>query len=149
VNKSNVRMRLLFAALALCVVGCSKNVGMSGKVTFSDDGSPLCKGTICFQSATGLSRGQLKEDGTFVVGSLKEKDGLPKGDYSVYFSGAVVPDGADSTGMPKAKSLIDMKFTSPEETPLKITVTRKDKLDLKVDRPEKDEYVTAKIQEAK
>jgi len=149
VNKLNVYKCLLFAALTLCVVGCGKNVGMTGKVSFSDDGSPLTKGTICFQSATALSRGQLKEDGTFVIGSEKEADGLPKGDYSVYFSGAVEVDGTDAAGMPRAKSLIDMKYTTPEQTPLKISVTGKDKLDLKVDRPEKDEYITAKIQEAK
>jgi len=148
VNKSNVYKCLLLATLTLCVVGCGKNVGMTGKVTFSDDGSPLTSGTICFQSATGLSRGQMKEDGTFVIGSEKEADGLPKGDYSVYFSGAVEIEGTDDMGMPKAKSLVDMKYTSPESTPLKISVTGKDKLDLKVDRPEKDEYVTATVQGA-
>ena len=136
---------LFLAALTLCVVGCGKNVGMSGKVTFSDDGSPLTKGTICFQSSTGLSRGQMKEDGSFVIGSLEEKDGLPKGDYVVYFSGAVEEDGVDASGMPKAKNLLDSKYTTPDATPLKISVTGKQKIELQVERPEKDEYVSAKL----
>ncbi|MBQ9812798.1 MAG: hypothetical protein IJM54_05745 [Thermoguttaceae bacterium] len=136
---------LLFAALLLCVVGCGKNVGMTGKVTFSDDGSPLTKGTICFQSATGLSRGQMNEDGTFVIGSFKKSDGLPKGDYVVYFSGAVEQDGVDASGMPKGKSLIDLKYTTPEDTPLKITVKGRQKIELQVERPETDTFMTPKL----
>ncbi|MBR4753173.1 MAG: hypothetical protein IK077_15590 [Thermoguttaceae bacterium] len=136
---------LLFAALLLCFVGCSKNVGMSGKVTFSDDGSPLTTGMICFQSATALSRGHMKEDGTFVIGSLKESDGLPKGDYVVYFSGATEQDGTDASGMPRFKSLLDLKYTSPEETPLKISVNGKQKIELQVELPETDTFITPKL----
>ena len=113
---------LLFAALLLCFVGCSKNVGMSGKVTFSDDGSPLTTGMICFQSATALSRGHMKEDGTFVIGS-----------------------GTDASGMPRFKSLLDLKYTSPEETPLKISVNGKQKIELQVERPETDTFITPKL----
>ncbi len=91
----------------------------------------------------------MKEDGSFVIGSLKESDGLPKGDYVVYFSGATEQDGTDASGMPKFKSLLDIKYTSPEATPLKVSVTGKQKIELQVERPEKDEYMSAKLPPAK
>ncbi|MDO4587409.1 MAG: hypothetical protein Q4C95_08945 [Planctomycetia bacterium] len=129
------------------IAGCSKNVGMSGTVTFSDDNSPLTVGTICFQSDSVFSRGKMKPDGTFVIGSEKEADGLPKGEYVVFFSGATEQDGTDDSGMPVFKSVVDLKYTTPEETPLKISVAGKQKIDLKVDRPSGDMKVAPNLTE--
>ena len=45
------RDRWVFFAVLLVFfvsVGCSKNVGLRGKVTFSDDGSPVSVGTVAF-----------------------------------------------------------------------------------------------------
>lgn len=127
------------------IAGCSKNVGMTGTVTFSDDNSPLTVGTICFQSDSIFSRGKMTSDGKFVIGSKEEADGLPKGDYVVFFSGATEQDGTDESGMPVYKSVIDLKYTTPEETPLKVSVTGKQKLDLKVDRPSGDTKVAPSL----
>jgi len=75
--------------LLALVVGCGNgNVGLKGKVTFSDDGSPLTTGTVAFRKDGKVAYGTLKADGTYVVGFEKEADGLPPGRYQVYISGA-------------------------------------------------------------
>lgn len=74
---------LLLTVLVLAAIGCGDKVAVRGKVTFSDDHSPLTVGQIRFQSGTVQARGTLKSDGTYVLGTVKEKDGVPKGTYNV------------------------------------------------------------------
>jgi len=83
---------LLF--LLLCSIGaCNKGyVPLSGKITFPD-GKPLTKGTVVFSTSSFQARGAIKEDGTYVLGSLSESDGLPPGQYNVRIDGAVEPTG--------------------------------------------------------
>jgi len=80
---------LLPAVLMLTAVGCGDKVPMRGKVTFSDDQSPLTVGQVTFSSNSVLARGHLKPDGTYVIGTDTEKDGLPKGTYTVSIQYAV------------------------------------------------------------
>ena len=80
---------LFLMALILTAVGCGDKVPMRGKVTFSDDGSPLTVGMVTFSSGSILARGHLKPDGTYVIGTDTEKDGLPKGTYIVSIEYAV------------------------------------------------------------
>ncbi|MDR2706705.1 MAG: hypothetical protein LBC02_13070 [Planctomycetaceae bacterium] len=128
----------LFVGLSLTLlllVGCGDKVGLGGKVTFSDDGSPLGTGTVCFETETYLARGTLKADGSYVVGSLSEKDGLPAGTYRVYISGAEKEIGQDKEGMAIMEPLIDTKFSSGSTSGLSIDVTASTKtFDIKVDR---------------
>ncbi|MGL4943310.1 MAG: hypothetical protein ACRC46_08980 [Thermoguttaceae bacterium] len=134
----------LLVAFGLLLSGCSKNVSMGGKVTFSDDGSPLSVGTVCFESATFLARGEIKPDGTYVIGSLSEKDGLPAGTYKVCIAGAAKEigktqidslSGTQMEGMPIYEPLIDEKFAKAATSGIEITVDNKTKsLDFKVDR---------------
>jgi len=77
---------LLFSVSVVAAIGCSDKVPMRGKVTFSDDQSPLTAGTVTFQSDTVLARGDLQPDGTYVLGTLKQADGIPKGTYHVTIS---------------------------------------------------------------
>jgi len=106
-----------------------------GKVVFSDDGSPVPIGTVCFETDTYFARGDLKPDGTFVVGSLKANDGLPSGKYRVYISGAQKSIGQDKEGMDIYASLIDEKFASGSTSGITIDVTsRKKYIEIKVDR---------------
>lgn len=120
---------LLFAA------GCGDKVHLGGKVTYSDDGSPLGVGTVCFETDSYLARGTLKADGTYVTGSLSEKDGIPPGTYRVYVAGAMREIGVDKSGMPLNEPLIDEKFASGASSGLVMTVDASTKkYDFQVDR---------------
>ncbi|MDR0327985.1 MAG: hypothetical protein LBI05_06800 [Planctomycetaceae bacterium] len=76
-----------FLFLLALLAGCGKNVGLKGKVTYSDDGSPVTAGTICFRKDGKIARGDIQEDGSFVVGFESEANGLPPGKYEVFFTG--------------------------------------------------------------
>ena len=92
----------ILTALIFTAVGCSDKVPMRGKVTFSDDKSPLTVGMVSFTSGSLLARGHLKPDGTYVIGTDTDRDGLPKGTYTVTISDAVEvkPGVPSSSGLP-------------------------------------------------
>ena len=107
----------------LLLTGCDTNVGLKGKVIFSDDRSPVPTGIVCFEMDNFLARGIINPDGTFVVGSLKAKDGLPKGTYRVYVSGAKKVIEPEKGGLEILEPLIDEKFTSGITSGIAIDVT--------------------------
>ena len=76
---------LFIAFVILAFVGCSQNVKLGGKVTFPD-GEPLTSGMIIFSNDDFLARAEIRSDGTYDVGSLAQKDGLPPGTYRVYIT---------------------------------------------------------------
>jgi len=127
----------------LFLVGCGKNVGLSGKVVFSDDKSPVPLGTVGLISESGTfsARGDIKSDGTFDVGSVKANDGLPPGKYRVSVSAmkltGMSPTGNDpeSSGDPVYELLIDPKYGNPDtsELTLEITSTKRN-FTIEVDR---------------
>ena len=144
-----------FAALILLsgILGCGPNVKFGGRVTYSDDDSPLTTGMVCFESNTFLARGPLDKDGCYDLGSLALNDGIPKGEYRVYVSGAdsveqvemkQVPGQADyvtSTGMSGTMAgqiftpLIDPKFTQGKTSGITVTIDGSSKkFDFQVDR---------------
>jgi hypothetical protein len=126
----------LLLLVSLFVGGCgSGKVGLGGKVTFSDDGSPLTVGTVWFTTGNFSARGDLTDNGAYTIGSIAQADGLPPGKYQVYVSGAVKPEPNDKGGMPKMLPLIDEKFTSAKSSGLEVEVTSSLKnFDFKVDR---------------
>lgn len=131
--KKNVAWLFLLGVLFL--TGCGNQVGLGGKVTFSDDGSPLTSGTVYLVEGNFMARGPIQSDGSYIVGSVKEGDGLPPGTYSVYVSGATKEAGTDASGMPTFESLIDDKFASAQTSGLTVTVpAEKNRFDFKVDR---------------
>ncbi len=143
-------MKYIFAALSLSVllfaVGCSGKVPLGGKVTFSDDGSPVTKGAVCFMSDTVLAQGGIKPDGTFQLGTDKATDGLPLGIYKVSIVGteevSYVEIPAVGTSPPGRreihKDLIDKKFSDPETSGLTFTVDGKQRVfNIEVDRAAK------------
>lgn len=130
---------LAFGIAALILVplfGCnSGQVGMGGRVTYSDTGEPLEAGTVSFTTPTFHARGEIQKDGKYTIGSFSEKDGLPPGKYQVYISGAVREEGRTPQGMPILVPLIDAKFTDPAKSGITCEVTAATKtLDIKVDR---------------
>jgi hypothetical protein len=120
---------LLFGCLSFS--GCNgKQVGLSGKIVFSDDGSPVTFGTVCFATSTFQAKGEIKKNGTFTMGSLSASDGLPPGTYQVYFLGLTEDLGGESI-----YSILDPKWNSPSTTDLTVTIEKTtSNLEIKVDR---------------
>ena len=115
------------------IVGCSGgNVGLRGVVTYSDDGTPMPVGTVVFRKDGKIARGDIKEDGTYIVGFDKETNGLPPGKYEVYISGARVVVGerpsSDDSMEYIYEQLIDMKYERPETSGLSVDVNASTKV---------------------
>ena len=134
----------------LLLTGCSDKIKLGGKVTFPD-GEPLETGTILFSKSDFLARAHIKPDGTYDVGSLGQKDGLPAGTYKVFITGAlktieIAPKGdapkiVNEMGDGEVKQtegfkpLIAQKYTSEETTPLTVTVPSVRAYNITVERP--------------
>ena len=151
-----IKRRYFSAVLfLLCgIIGCSQNVQFGGRVTFSDDGSPLTQGTVCFETDTFLARGELNKNGYYDLGSLKLKDGIPKGEYRIYIVGAESVEDAPSVPVPDGQaghlvtsrysgtmgdkiitSLIDQKYQSSKTSGLTVTIDGMSKtFDFRVER---------------
>ncbi len=129
----------LLLMLALCVcIGCSGKQPLGGKVTFSDDGTPVTTGSVFLETPTFQSSGSIRADGTYVVGSTGLDDGIPKGTYKVSIRGAesiTMVDGPGGSQTERRKSLIDPKYQSPSTSGLTFTVDGSTRtFDIKVDR---------------
>ena len=140
-------MTLLFCVLL--VAGCHGNVKVTGKVTFPD-GTPLTTGQVVFENETLSAMGKLSEDGSYTIGTQKEKDGIPKGKYRVAITGAVTyasaptpppaasgayNPGANSQPLPASVSLIHRKYRSVETSGLEVDITGSRTYDITVEKP--------------
>jgi len=122
--------------LLVIALGCSNNVPLRGTVLFSDNGEPVPRGLIMFESSNFMARGEIQSDGTFVVGSLRARDGMPPGDYRISIVGAiesyeVAPTGRTTTppGVAQAAPmnvipLIDPRYERASTSGLTVTVDR-------------------------
>ena len=121
--------------LFVFLTGCnSGKVPLQGKVTFSDDDSPV-SGTVYFQSDTFLARGELKSDGSYIIGSDSVKDGLPPGKYAVYVQETPVVIGTTPSGEPISKNIVAEKFANPKTSGLEFEAGKGEKrFDFTVDR---------------
>ena len=133
-------MRLLqFFLLFMCcsvIAGCSGNVPMSGQVTYSDNGEPVSRGTVVFASTTQQARGDLDDNGRYVLGFVKENDGLPRGTYQVYIAGTTYYEGTEENPYQKQVVLVAPQFTDPATSGLTIVVDGSTKkFDIVVERP--------------
>jgi len=133
--------KLLFSFVLIgfaLVPGCSSGKqSLSGKVTFSDDGSPVPTGTVTFETSTFFAQGTINSDGTYVVGTDTLTDGIPKGTYNVVVqaSDTVAVPRPDGTQEYRSKPLIDSKYTNASTSGLTFTADGKTKkFDFTVDR---------------
>ncbi len=123
---------LCFATILFC--GCSNKVPLGGKITFSDDSSPLTRGIVCFEKDGFLARGPVLEDGSYQISSTGNNDGLPPGKYKVYLLDASMKtDGPNNTII--STPLVDPAFENADSTHLEFEVDGKQRIfDFQVDR---------------
>lgn len=128
----------LLALLILAVLGCGggqKTHPVTGKVTFPD-GTPLTKGEVVFEGAEYEARGQIKEDGTYELGSYEVDDGAPPGSYRVYLDGAAAGHSDDfEEGEDEPKPLVHPRFLSAETSKLECEVDGETTFDIAVEQP--------------
>jgi hypothetical protein len=122
--------------------GCGNNLcSLRGKVVFSDDGTPLPCGIVMFDNEQTRSQGKVNPDGTYIVGTLSNSDGIPAGIYKVSITGTYKPPentASNDMDVSQSESLIDAKYANSSTSGLTITVDSKTKVfDIKVDRPNK------------
>ena len=127
--------KITFIATLFLVVacfGCGKQVGLTGKVVFSDDGSPVPCGVVVFSTPTFQARGNIEQNGTFTMGSYSAADGLPPGTYTVAIIGATSGDDESTI------DLVAQKWTSPSTSDYTIEVKKTTRnLVIEVDRAQR------------
>jgi len=120
----------LFITLFLLagLVGCNNHVKLSGKVIYSDTNEPLEAGTVIFlaENETFQARGEIEKDGTYVLATLRENDGLPPGNYRVYVNSAYRYETQENGPTAEIRLITD-KYTSPETSGLVCEVDRSTK----------------------
>ena len=126
---------LLSTILLLCVGCFGNNTDLRGKVTYSDDGSPVPTGTVIFEKEGYMSRASISPDGTYIVGSMSKKEGIPPGLYQISVINVVEKIGETSAKMPITRPLIDQKYITKATSGLTIEVGKSSQsLDLSLDR---------------
>jgi hypothetical protein len=136
---------------ALLVAGCGGNVKVTGKVAFPD-GEPLSTGQVIFESEKMSGMGKLSADGSYTLGSDKEENGIPKGKYRVYITGAITyaevqaPNpsagmpgvynpGSTGSPLPSSIPLVHRKFLSVETSDIEVDVQGAMTYDITVEKP--------------
>jgi hypothetical protein len=116
---------IIFLLHFLLILGCGFGYPkLKGKVTFAD-GRPLRTGTVVFDNGVTTSRAQIQPDGTFIAGTMSERDGIPIGTYKVCIAGAVeLLDNPDNQFPPPSRTLVHTKFTDAETSGLSITIDK-------------------------
>lgn len=130
---------LFFTVLLLAMVGCGKNVAVTGNVSF-EDGQPLTKGQVMFTDGTHSAFGNIDEKGNFKMGMIKDGDGVPPGSYKVYITGATKPSPEHKISTEEGDVIpeilaIDPKFTNSASSGWVCDVQGKMTYDLKVEKP--------------
>ncbi|MDR1486122.1 MAG: hypothetical protein LBT09_15050 [Planctomycetaceae bacterium] len=111
---------LTLIALTLLCVGCSKDVSVSGTVKY-EDGRPLKQGTIMFSTPTYVGSAPIQPDGTYTVSGSKVDSGIPRGEYKVCVA-ASTSTSEDTPGWERGVSMVDAKFSDPENSGLTVKI---------------------------
>ena len=121
---------LIIASLSCLTVGCADDgrlptYPVTGTVQF-EDGSPLSGGSIiCISDGkagpTLSARGQISEDGTFVLGTYEQEDGAIAGIHTVAID-PPLPANYDADAGP-APRVIHLRFTDHDTSGLEFSVT--------------------------
>ena len=128
---------VVFIVLPLFLSGCSNHVPLTGRVTYSDDDTPLEIGRVIFEPETGTfhARGNIGADGRYKLATNKPGDGLPPGKYRVYLTDTSQWISNNEARTSVEVPFIESKFNSPDTSELVIDVKRSTRtFDFKVDR---------------
>jgi hypothetical protein len=117
--------------LALAVAGCGGDKGLvqvKGQVVYADgkDPSVLAKGMVFFDPADPdaeikvSARGRISDDGSFVMYTYKDGDGVHPGSYKVRVKPPQIMVPRDQDPPPE---LLDPKYRSFETTDIQLEVT--------------------------
>ena len=99
--------------LASCV-GCGKpQIKAHGVIQF-EDGTPLNCGIVVFATPQLQYTGKIEQDGTFQLGGLVAKEGLPIGSYKISIQNAIVNN----------KPIIPAKYTSDVTSGISFAITK-------------------------
>ena len=139
---TNVRQASVGLWLILCT-GCGSGlVPVEGQVVWKD-GKPaveLKDSMIIFdlpEKKTG-ARGSVKADGTFTLATARPEDGVLPGDYKVLIMEAARPSSAGAESTEPGKNLLDLRYSNPATTDLKVTIKPgQSKVTLTVERAKK------------
>jgi hypothetical protein len=117
-----VSILLLTAGVGGCGGNALKTYPVEGNVTILD-GSPLTVGEVVFSSDKVTARGQINENGSFVLSTDNEGsgDGAPVGVYKVAILGAAVSK-KDPANPYAIEELIDRKYADQTTSDLEFTV---------------------------
>ncbi len=129
-----MKFRTLLALGMLVILGTVSGCGsgqpiVKGTVKFSD-GTPLTKGTVLFSNEQFSAAGDIKPDGTFVMGSTDVNDGVPPGRYNIAIGGDAISTYESATPLVAAKfadpktSGITHEVKAGSSEPLAITVEK-------------------------
>jgi hypothetical protein len=102
--------------LLLLAAGCTQGTAVKGKITFEDDGSPLHKGAICFNSPGKSFASGIQKDGSY------RSEPLPDGEYKVTITAndlVTIPrsDGKESSDA-AIMPIVSGEYDSNRNTPL-------------------------------
>ena len=125
---------LLLVLLCLtCNGGCSSSglYSVTGKVT-DQTGQPiegLTGSEVSFEGGSSSSVGEIKADGSFTLYTNKPGDGVPPGEYKVYFPRRRIDSERE------APQSIEGKFEKPETSGIEVKVEPKSNtFDFKLNR---------------
>lgn len=107
----NHAVPVLTVLLLSVLAGCSGRVDIRGKVTFPD-GTPVPCGQILFEKEGFVASGEIQSDGTYRLGTFKKGDGIPPGEYKVYFCGVLKQKRVENR-MPGSKKAMSMGIPIP------------------------------------
>jgi len=145
----------LLAVLLFCF-GCSGNVHVSGKVTFPD-GRPVSLGQIVFTDDFYMARSDINKNGEYSLHSYRRNDGIRKGTYKVYITGAMMfeqdeeseEDGLAAFRFDRSVQLIDDQYTIPDTSGWVFELKKSQKINLTVyppgEVPEEERTEAAKM----
>ena len=120
-------MTLSAALLAFAGCGPSSGIVPVTGVAKLKDGSPLPGGRVFLTGGEKGANGQIKPDGTFVLGTATMSDGAMPGTYKVFVVGAAEPDTRSydekAMGIGKAPpSLIHPRYNTASTSDLQVEV---------------------------
>ncbi|MDR2115150.1 MAG: hypothetical protein LBP87_02090 [Planctomycetaceae bacterium] len=131
---------LFFFVILPVFIGCSNKVKVSGHVKFTD-GEPVTLGEVCFGTKDRTYFGRINKNGYYTLGEIKDGDGIPPENYTVWLSGTVLSEpildqNNDETGKFKEIELVDRKYTEQKVSTLTFEVKHGvNKFDFTVERP--------------